>query len=433
MLRLLNPKFLALVIIALALISAVFIVAALNDELSIIINSWLEGKPRMLIKLKISLPHIEADYCGVLVVRFPTPYNPTKTGYTELLYKSLHNPGDTVIVSNLLFATVIKYELDPKTNEYRVSYYEPQEYAVLIICNKNEERVFKWFKTIEVFPRSILHTEDIVVSSEENLVLKVSYSESAETINVEETPFTCSIVIEEEDYSYKRGSCYTWIKGPQIYSIAMLQASFGVIGRKPPSAIYLEGFADSDTGMYLRDESEVVWVSTGKKITPFLISRETSPISGYYKDRVYFYVRYVYEWGWGCWDGFAGVCYEFWLLYPYEIGSSARTTEESSLPNEYSPWIPPQVPAYAYPGGPGTTEVYFRENEVSDEVLACTSVTYTYEIWGPVSLSVSFYKAVRSDDQYDTPYIKINSYRNYWWWYKNNDKRYYEILIAPRT
>lgn len=433
MVRLPNPKFLAITITVLVLISAVVMVTALNDELSIIINSWLEGKPKMLVKLKISLPHIEADYCGVLVVRFPTPYNPTKTGYTEVLYKSLHRPGDTIIISNSLFATVTKYELDPKTNEYRVGYYEPQEYAVLVVCNKNEERVFKWVKMIEVFPRSILHVENIVVSSEENLLSKVGYSENAETVNIGETPFTCNILIEEEDYSYKRGSCYTWVKGPQIYSIAMLQVSFGVIGRKPPSAVYLEGFADSDTGMNLRDESEVEWVSAGKKITPFLISRETLPLSGYYKDKIYFYVRYVYEWGWVCWDGFAGVCYEFWLLYPYEIGSVVRTAEESSLPNEHLPWTPPQVPAYASPGVPGSTEVYFRENEVSDEILGSTSITFTYQVWGPVSLSVSFYKAVRSDDEYDTPYVKIYSYRNYWWWYKNNDKRYYEILVAPRT
>ena len=433
MVRLLNPKFLTLIITVLVLISAVTMVVAFNDDLSIVINSWIEGKPRMLIKLKISLPHVEADYCGLIVLRFPTTYNPTKTGYAEMLYKGLHSPGDTVIVSNFLFAMVTKYELDSRTSEYRVSYYEPQEYAVLVVCDKNEERIFKWVKIIEVFPRSILHTEDIIASSEESLVPKTSYSENVETISVEETSFPCNIVIEEEDYSYKRGSCYTWIKGPQIYSIAMLQASFGVIGRKPSSAVYLEGFADSDTGIYLRDESKVEWVSAGKKITSFLISRETSPISGYYKDRVYFYVRYVYEWGWGCWDGFAGVCYEFWLLYPYEIGSVARTAEESSLPNEYSPWIPPQVPAYACPGHPGSTEIYFRENETPDEILASTSITLNYQIWGPVSLSVSFYKAVRSDDQYDTPYIKIYSYRNYWWWYKNDDKKHYEIFLAPRT
>jgi hypothetical protein len=79
------------VIILLLVLSA----AALSntDEISTLFSSWLEGRPRMLVKLKIRLLQIATDRCAVLVKRFPTMYNPTEKGYTELLYKGLHPWG----------------------------------------------------------------------------------------------------------------------------------------------------------------------------------------------------------------------------------------------------------------------------------------------------------------------------------------------------
>jgi hypothetical protein len=415
-------------------------VVAFNDELSVVISSWLEGRPRMLVKLEVALPKVDADYCGVLVLRFPTPYNPTKNGRVEVVYKGLHRPGEVAVAKNMLFAVVVKHELDEKTGEYRVGYYEPQEYPVFVHCVKNGRMVFEWRRTIEVFPNSIIYTKRVVVSEKGSTLAGFASPQNGSPGRVafaldegsSAHAFTCSIVIEEEGYDYKKGLCHTWVRGPWLYSISGLQVRFGLIGRIPPSAVYLEHFCDSEMPVPTRNEREVNWQSCGKKITPSVISGETSPVSGYYRDRVYFQVRYIYEWARGCYDGVAGVCYQYWLLYPAEIGSVALSSEEPQIPDELSSWYPPsQIPYYASPGGIGVTEIYFSPTSESNEVITGIEVTFSFS-WGPATLTVALYKSVRSDTQYDTPYVKIDASRYYWWWYRDNDKRNLEVIVAPR-
>ena len=58
-------------------------VVAFGKELQVIVSYWLQGRPRMLVRLDIELPSVDAERCLVLVRRLPTPYNPTKDGWPE--------------------------------------------------------------------------------------------------------------------------------------------------------------------------------------------------------------------------------------------------------------------------------------------------------------------------------------------------------------
>jgi len=434
------PVALAMVL-ALAIPLATLTVVTFSDEIQVIVSSWFEGRSRMLVKLEIRLPQVEADRCAVMVRRFPTMYNPTKEGYTELIYRGLHQPGATVEVKNTLFAYVAKYGLDPRTNEYVVEYYEPQEYAIFVNCARGNATVFKWARIVEVFPRSIIHTKGVEVGGSR---YELGPSSSSTTPLPPESdrdegggggsnPFSCSIVIVEEspDYSYKRGECYTWVRGPAIYSIDGLTTSF-VLWTYPRSAIYLEAFADSEFCVVnCRTEGQVQWGSIGKKLTPSVVSRETSGLAGYYKDAIYFYVRYNYEYSVWC-DSFAGFCLLYWGLYPADIRTVKRSAEEPSLPYSLYPYTPPAPPYYKTPEGPGEVLIWFNATSETDISLYRVTVSFTYAgIW-TASLTVSYYKAVRSDSQYTTPAVRIRSTRYYWWWYKDNDPRNCEVLVAPR-
>ena len=439
------PTSVALIaVLALAIPLAALTVVAFSYEIQVVVSSWLEGRPRMLVKLEIRLPQVDADSCAVMVRRFPTMYNPTKDGYTELIYRGLHPPGAIVKVKNILFAYVAKYRLDPRTNEYVIGYYEPQEYAIFVNCAMGDVEVFKWARIVEVFSRSIIHTERVEVGGSR---YELGPSSSSTTPLPSEgdrdggggdggsNPFSCSIVILEEspDYSYKRGECYTWVRGPVIYSIDGLTTSF-VLYTYPQSAVYLEAFADSEfCTVYCRTEDQVQWGSIGKKLTPSVVSGGTSGLAGYYKDAIYFYVRYKYEYSVWC-DSFAGACYVYWALYPSSIRDFARSAERPYLPYSLYPYTPPTPPYYGIEEGPGEVLIGFVPEGASetDIPLYRVTVSFTYAGVWTASLTVGYYKAVRNDSQYVAPCVRIYSTRYYWWWYKDNDPRNYEVLVAPR-
>jgi hypothetical protein len=258
---------------------------------------------------------------------------------------------------------------------------------------------------LEVYPKSIVRAGTTMVSGEESLLNALS-------------PLACDIHITREIiYSitnYKRvGECYTWVKGPRIYSIDGLQVSFKIYAYYKPSAVYIEKFYDFDHAYYywqLRHENAVQWKSSGKKLTPSVITGQTSPLTGNYSDQVYFKVRYVYEHYRGC-VTMAG-CYAYWLLYPIEIGGVARSGEGPPLPYDVRPYTPPSPPNYAHLGFPGTVEIYFADYETV--------------------ISLPFIQIVIRYDQYTTPTVIINSTRNYWWWFRDDDKTTYEVLVTPR-
>jgi hypothetical protein len=437
-----NIKIIAMVL--LIVIASATTPLATIPETQILFNSWLGNEPKMLIKLSIGLPNVNADLCFVIVRRFPTPYNPTKDGLTELIYQGIHEPGTTIEVKNMLFAYVARYKYDEETGKSLVDYYEPQEYVIMVVCGKDDNTVFKWGRIVEVYPKSIIHTETIEIGEKEN---QFNTLEQATTQNYWEAnsgasnnPFTCNVQITQWiNYTpgYKKvGECYAWVKGSRIYSIDGLQVSFKIYGGSIPSAVYIEKFYDFNYATYyywLRPENQVQWKSSGKKLTPSFITGQTSYLAGSYSDQVYFQVRYVYEHYRGC-VTVAG-CYAYWLLYPKEIGSVARSGEGPPLPYDVRPYTPPSPPNYAYLGFPGTVEIYFADyGEVReyDQSIASITIAFTYAGVWTASLTVNFYKSVRCDNQYTTPTVIINSTRNYWRWFRDNDKTTYEVLVAPR-
>jgi hypothetical protein len=422
------------------------VMSAYSAEISTLLSSWIEGNPRMLVKLEIRLPQVNADRCAVSVKRFPTMYNPTKDGYVELVYIGLHPPGSTVEVKNTLFAYVARYKTDPRTNELAIDYYEPQEYLVFVNCVRGNGTAFKWVRIVEVFPRNIIHTESVEVEGYYAGASEATYSRiiesagSAQNINEssstpsESNPFSCNLVIVEEGAGYKRGECYTWVKGPVLYSISGLNTSYVLYTYPKKSAVYLEVYGDSEMCVTnCRSEGQVQWQSAGKKLTPSSLTHATAGLSGYYKDTVYFYVRYVYIWGITC-DTFAGMCLQDWTLYPANILNLVRTAEEPSLPYSRYLYIPSSPPNYASTGSTGESQIDFARDGSSETNTPVSGITisFTYANVWTVSLTIHFYKAVREDTQYTTPLVKIYAVRNYWWWYKDNDPRNYEILVAPR-
>ncbi|MCC6047289.1 MAG: hypothetical protein LM571_03775 [Desulfurococcaceae archaeon] len=397
-------------------------VVAFGEELQVIVSYWLQGRPRMLVRLDIELPSVDAERCLVLVRRFPTPYNPTKDGWPEDIYFDTHTPGTTVAVKRILFAHVAKYEVDPRTGEYRVGYYEPQEFLVAVGCvGSGGETVFRWSRVVEVFPRSIIHVERVKLETTGDNRSEGGGGGSGDH-------FTCSVFIEYESGTYKRGSCLTWVRGPSIYSIEGLSVSFGLEISARISAVYLESFGDSRAGTGPWPESEVSWSSAGRKLTPTVIARETNPLSGGFTDVVYFTVRYRYEYSVHC---KMESCLTVWTLYPYVITALARSAEEPTLPYRLAPYTPPPIPWYASRGLPGSTRIFFEPPYESDTALADAEVTFEFS-FGVFSLTVSFYKAGRSDSTYTTPYVRIDSTRYYWWWYRDDDRMTYEVLVAPR-
>jgi len=276
-------------------------------------------------------------------------------------------------------------------------------------------------------------TEEVNMS--EHAITQV-VKEVSTSSEVNSNPFVCDIrTTEYTERPYRRrvGYCITWVRGPRIYSIDGLQVSFKIYSYPRPSAIYLEAFEDYDTKPYyswLRPESQVQWKSAGKKLTPSVVTSQTSYLTGNYSDRVYFKVKYVYEYRTGCVT--MGVCYAYWLLYPANVANVARSVDYLSLPNEVIPYTPPPPPPYARWGGPYISEIGFLHDWVAE-----TNVAYVNTI---ITVTLKWLKWVYSflstfdfyDSRYTTPTVLVYSTRRYWWWYLDDNPVTYEVLFAPR-
>jgi len=276
-------------------------------------------------------------------------------------------------------------------------------------------------------------TEEVNMS--EHAITQV-VKEVSTSSEVNSNPFVCDIrttEYTERPYRKRVGYCITWVRGPRIYSIDGLWVSFKIYSYPWPSAIYIEAFEDYDAKPYyswLRPESQVLWKSAGKKLTPSVMTDQTSYLTGNYSDRVYFKVRYVYEYRTGCVT--MGVCFAYWLLYPARVSNVARSVDYPLLPNEVIPYTPPPPPPYARRGDPGSTEISFLHNQVvkTDVAYVNTIITVTLKWlkWVYSFLStLDFY-----DSRYATPTVLVYSTRHFWWWYRDDDPWTFEILVAPR-
>ncbi len=400
-----------------------------SDELYVVVSPRLSSRPLALVKLEVSLPHVDADDRAVIVRRFPTPYSLAEDGYTELIYLSTHTPGTTVTVRSTLPTPA--------------GYYEPQEYLVPATYRKDGSGVLNWGRVVEVLPRGKVHVEKVRVGEEVPQVLSSGSAGSVGSWEGVVDAFECRIHIKEVDLRRKVGECRTWVRGPRIYSLDGLETSFILYAYPKPSVVYLEAFYDFDRGPVLRDEGEVRWRSAGRWLTRMAAPRtppphwiyfsETSPLTGNYSDRVYLRVVYVYEFYRDCHAPLS--CYQYWLLYPAVVEDVVRSGENPLLPHEVEPYSPPPPPWHAISATPGTVIIGFAvpyETVETDVSIANTTITFRYEGFWEASLAVDFYKAVREDRQYATPAVKVVSTRYYWWWYRDNDEATCEILLAPR-
>lgn len=428
-----------IIILLLLLLTPILAVASNYDEAKLTINSWLGKKPKVLVKLDIHLPRDAKGKCYTLVRRFPTMYNPTKDGYTEKVYAGVHNPGDIVEVKKILNAYISKIKINEKTGETEIAYYEPQEFFVAVLCKSGDEITFKWNKIIEVYPNSIIYKKDIYPEKEASILTNHISSKSNDRL-LSSQQIECSIQQDEYIPGTKRtGKCYTWVRGPWIYSMWFVEVRFGI---KSNTAVYIEAFSDFDPGLIPKPESEVQWSSAGKKLAYSSINKSTPALTGPYMDRIYLKVKYVYEWGNEC-DSFAGNCYSYWLLYPTVIRDIVRSgaTESSQIPNETSYYNPPS--SCEYPCGTiepnNVVTIWFYDSDhppyVSDTPLASIGISFSfYGVWSqsPITLLVSFYKAGRHDSQYTTPFVKITNNRGsiIYWWYKSDDPMTYTVRIG---
>lgn len=429
----LRSKLSVLLVVVLLASAMVAVVALTQDEIQVVVQSWLAGKPKMLVELELKLPLVDADYCFIAVKRFSTPSNPTKNGVVEDVHIGLHKPGSSVVVKKLLDAFVAKWERDPATGELKVGYHEPQELFIIAHCVKGNSIVLKYGRIHKAYLKSPIHREAIeipVIPEKARLAHDISGSSGS-------TSLTCVINITGKTPTGGNiGECYAFIAGPYIYSLRNLYTSLGLLARPKPSVVYVEGFWDTvycPLGYCERDAP--IWSSAGKKLVVSDIDDSTPELMGNYKVRVFFRVKYVYEENWWC-DSFAGVCFKYYLLYPQAIKGLFRGDEIGLASLE--PYTPPRHPGYAALLGYGVTEINFininfhEDTHKADEVSANTLVVFKLPPYWSATLSVGFYKAGRNDRQYTTPYLRVSNTRSelIYWWYKDNDPTTYEVMFS---
>ncbi len=432
------------------------IIYVYQDDLTVF-SSWAFGAPRIMVKLEIRIPPVGVGFCGVVVRRLPTPYRPTKAGLSEEVYTGLHRPGDTVVVKELHAAIVAKAGIEK--GEYKVEYYEPVEYIVLVLC-KSKEKVYRYGRVHEVFPNRLVTTYTIEVKFDEEVSPGSRSSKAGSELQISEatgkrteSASTTTTISCEFYQSPRRGvvnvaECITWVKGPYLYSLPGLETAFGV---REASAVYLEAYWDAVLcAPHCERNKPQYWSSAGRKLVFSVVAHETAPLSGRWRDRAYFNVRYRYEELYVSLNGFVKIGMRYWVLYPVNIGgvemsgSLCQVLPWISCEKEYLNFIPP-APWYA--GGPalGNKTISFPADplrqklyptERTDEVLAGTYVNFTFPEgnWS-ATLTVHFYKAGRDDQKHTTLYVRVRDVSGstmawYYWWYRDNDPLTYEILFS---
>ena len=374
--------------------------------------------------------------------------NPTYDGYTEKVYVGVHRPGTVVEVEKVLNAYVVKsFEyIDYAGGTKTYHYYEPQEFFVALLCKDGNTTTFKSSKIVEVYPDKIIYRKDIYpskqtpeqASGEDNTITQSSPANRLHCIFTQK---------EYKQEAYRRGSCVTLVRGPWLYSMWFAKTRYGITAERPNSAVYTGAFGDFDAGPVVKPESQVDWSSAGKKLTASTATMTTTFLSGPYKDRLYFEVEYIYEWGREC--GFSSFgCYSYWLLYPGLFGLSGvfRSGEGISggIPNETSSYNPPTYCLYTcHPITPGTStriDFYDDDNEFTSRYtpyygnvpIASTRIVFDmYKVWSS-ELNVYFYKSLRDDMLYIAPFVEIvnNGTSNIYWWYESEDPSYLTVKLC---
>ena len=405
------------------------------DEVQLLFRSWIEGKQLMIIKLRVHVPQVDADKCFVAIHRFPTSINPTKDGYTERVYAGFVAPGATVVASKLLSAVPAKLAYDESIGAYRVAYYDPQEFMVIVHCVGNGKTTYKWARIVEVFPSKPVYVVDVRPPREaqaepEVLAVNGKPVRSVEPTLISRPKFECKII--PTTVTGDRGYCYTYVAGPNLYSVEGISTAFGLLGGPRPSAVYIEAFSDSAVcPLGYCDYDVPIWSSSGRKLAPSVITGTTLPLTGNSYVRLYFRVKYVYE-EWEFWDsGLTGMMVKYWFLYPSRVTDVVRA--DTLGVGVVATYEPPEVPPPYATCAVGDRVIWFNMGEVreTDISIARVSVTFSYaDLWS-VTLAVDFYRAGRDDDRYTVPYVVVKTGgRGFCWWFKDDDPMTYEVLFS---
>ncbi|WP_456468629.1 hypothetical protein [Archaeoglobus sp.] len=395
------------VVLLLLVVSGVATAMAANDEISIIFNSWLEGKPKGIVRLNIETPKTD-DVCFIAVHRFPTPYNPTeKWNQSDVVYRGKVSCGEAVVVKDVI--NLMQVGVREEGGEKRPLYDSP-EYAVVVI---SKEGGFNRILQTDI----VKPITDVVVKAE--FMGRGEFNEPDGFSKFIETQSRSS-----ECYIHSNPDvCVVDTKLTYLNSIPGLKVAFGV-REEPPSVMYIESWgsfclsSDPDSAC-----PQSMWYSSGKKKTISQTGELSDFISNGQRAIVWGDVEYRYE-RYAYWDDDFEIYWKYEFFYPTAIRGL-------STPQIVGNYYPPTSPPY-YAAGPlkGTRNLNFEEPYQSNEKLSLS--TYIGLDIGPVSvgISVSPYKA--GDDRYSTPYeravdVSGKSYDWYYWWYRNNDPMTYEV------
>ncbi|WP_290597149.1 MULTISPECIES: hypothetical protein [unclassified Archaeoglobus] len=375
---------------------------AANDEVSILFNSWLEGKPLGLVKISVETPKTD-DVCFVAVHRFPTSYNPTeKWNQSDVVYRGKVKCGETVVVKDLI--RMIQVGLRDEKNGEAKPIFDSPEYAIVVISKEGG------------FSR-ILQTDVVKPITELNVKAEFETTAGKSRKPDLETKSSACYIRSNPDV------CVVDVKLTYVNSIPGLKVAFG-LDRSPPSLMYIESWGSSCISTNPDSPCpSSMWHSNGKKKTISQVSDLSDYISNGKKAIIWGDVEYRYE-RFAVWDDDFEIYWKYELFYPTAIGGL-------STPQVIGNYHQPSSPPY-YARGPfkGTKEVNFERPYQSNSKLSLT--TYIGLNIGSLSfgISVSPYKA--GDDRYTTPYIRIvdvsgKGYAWYYWWYRNNDPMTYKI------
>ncbi len=426
-------RLLALALIAVALlcvsISTLYVLG--GDDLQVIINSWLSGKPKAMNKLIVTVPNApQVSYCYVAVRRLPTPMEPTKDGYSQLLFFGRVGRGGTVVVRHMFNAIPVAYGVDKLGKTY-VKYYEPKYYVVSVYClgsNGKPLHDYSYSKLVEVRPRKLVNIVYVSWSPRTT----VGSSKSGHVLPNRLTPGTgngydyassCKIVITKEgrdlEGPYKEGYCEAWVAFTYVNSVPGLKTAIK-FPEYPPAGIYFTAFS-----RYEDLTTAGKWEVSGKKIALSIISGTTDFVSDGESELILVKVRYNYEYHEI--DGpDGGYIMSTEQLYPNEIiGVDDKPAGWYIEPSTHPLYATHLRNSYEISFGLGGSK---ETNEVTG---VSTALTVSFGNAVSFTLTVNVYKAVRSDQQCSPPHFVIDDYskEGYWWWFKNDNPLTYTIFL----
>jgi len=423
-----RKRLIALTLMAIAFlsVSAATLYVLSGDDLQVIINSWLSGKPKAMNKLIVTVPNApQVSYCYVAVRRLPTPMEPTKDGFSQLLYFGRVGRGGIIVVRHMFNAIPVAYGTDK--SEVYVKYYEPKYYIISVFCfgsNGKPLHNYSYSKLVEITPSKLVNVNYVSLPlRRESSVIQPDRLSPGTGGGEYDYQSSCNIVItktgDDLEGPYEKGYCDTWLAFTYVNSVPGLKTAIKFLDY-PPAGVYFTAFTKHDDFL-----NEGKWEVSGKKIARSIISGTTPYASDGDMELILVKVRYKYEYHEI--DGpDGGYLMDTEQLYPSEIrGINAVPAGWYVEPSTHPSYATLLRGSYDISFGLGGSE------ETDEVTGVSTSLTVTLEDAVSFTLTVNVYKAVRSDQQYSPPHLVVDDYSNegYWWWFKNDDPLTYTVFL----